>query len=631
MLCCIPYATFGAQLLGTSRQCYYRWKSSPPARLQSWSCMALQAPAILDVRASGFDANSGVSAWLRGIGVRQVRLACGLVMFSYIFSHFFNHALGNISYATMEAWLQFHLWWWRIPIVNATLYTAAATHFSLGLWALYQRRHFRYTVAEITQLILGLSIPLWLASHFGAQRVSGWVFGLVPTTYAAPLLAYWVARPHMIVVQFVLLTVAWTHACIGLYFWLRLKPFFKWAWPIFFAIAVLLPPLAMLGAHQGAREVIQLAMQPEWRAQHVKPIPIAQRVVIDEITLFYFPIGYGAAIALVFAARGVRALRERQRGMFTVSYPNRQVRVPKGMSVLEASLRFNIPHASVCGGRARCSTCRVRVVSDRGALPRPSGREAFVLARVGASADPSIRLACQLRPQTDVAVIPILPPNIGSSFVRGRHRVHIGEERYVVSMFVDMRGSTKLTEKRLAFDIVFLINQFVEAASKAITDAGGQPNQFVGDGVLALFGLDVDPATACQQALRAAALVASNIAYLNHQFATEVREPIQYGIGIHGGEVIVGDIGFRGHTVFTALGDSVNVAARLQDMTKALDCKAIISGEICAAAGIAPDALAHTQVDIRGRDEPMIVCTLADPTVLTSLLDPQPQLTPAEA
>ena len=152
--------------------------------------------------------------------------------------------------------------------------------------------------------------------------------------------------------------------------------------------------------------------------------------------------------------------------MFTVSYPNRQVRVPKGMSVLEASLRFKIPHASVCGGRARCSTCRVRVVSDRGALPRPSGREAFVLARVGASGDPSIRLACQLRPQTDVAVIPILPPNIGTDFVRSRQRINIGEERYIVSMFVDMRGSTKLAEERLPFDIVFLINRFVEAASQ---------------------------------------------------------------------------------------------------------------------------------------------------------------------
>ncbi|MGB3745622.1 MAG: adenylate/guanylate cyclase domain-containing protein [Xanthobacteraceae bacterium] len=591
--------------------------------------MSVLAPAIVDVRSPATDPAARITNWLRGIGVRQVRLACGLVMFSYIFSHFFNHALGNVSYALMETWLTFHIWWWRIPVVNVTLYIAAAIHFSLGLWALYQRRHFRYTIAELTQLLLGLSIPLWLASHFGVVRVAGWVFGRDPVNYAAPLFAYWVLRPHMIAVQFALLTIAWTHGCIGLYFWLRLKPFFKWAAPILLAIAVLLPPLAMIGAHHGAEEVTVLVKDPQWRAQHIKPMPPPQRAVVDEITLFYFPIGYAAALALVFVARGVRSLRERRRGMVTVSYPDKQVRVPKGLSILEASLRFKVPHASVCGGRARCSTCRVRVVSDRTALPRPSRREAFVLNRVGAG-DPSIRLACQLRPQTDVAVIPVLPAHIGVDFVRNRRRINIGEERYVVSMFVDMRGSTKLSEERLPFDIVFLINRFVDAASQAVTDAGGQPNQFVGDGVLALFGLDVDRATACRQALRAAALVASNVAYLNHQFVTEVRDPIQYGIGIHAGEVIVGDIGFRDHTIFTALGDAVNVAARLQDMTKTLECRAVISQEVASTAGIALDTLKRHRVEIRGRVEPMTVFTAEDPTVLASLIDPQSQTAETE-
>ena len=591
--------------------------------------MSVLAPAIVDVRSPATDLAARITNWLRGIGVRQVRLACGLVMFSYIFSHFFNHALGNVSYALMETWLTFHIWWWRIPVVNVTLYTAAAIHFSLGLWALYQRRHFRYTIAELTQLLLGLSIPLWLASHFGVVRLAGWVFARDPVNYAAPLFAYWVLRPHMIAVQFVLLTIAWTHGCIGLYFWLRLKPFFKWAAPILLAIAVLLPPLAMIGAHHGAEEVTVLAKDPQWRAQHIKPMPPPQRAVVDEIALFYFPIGYAGALALVFVARGVRSLRERRRGMVTVSYPDKQVRIPKGLSVLEASLRFKVPHASVCGGRARCSTCRVRVVSDRAALPRPSRREAFVLNRVGAG-DPSIRLACQLRPQTDVAVIPVLPPHIGADFVRNRRRINIGEERYVVSMFVDMRGSTKLSEERLPFDIVFLISRFVDAASQAVTDAGGQPNQFVGDGVLALFGLDVDRATACRQALRAAALVASNVAYLNHQFATEIRDPIQYGIGIHAGEVIVGDIGFRDHTIFTALGDAVNVAARLQDMTKTLECRAVVSEEVCSTAGIALDTLKRQRVEIRGRVEPMTVFTAEDPTVLASLIDPQSQTAEVE-
>ena len=590
--------------------------------------MALAAPAIIDIRPA--DKRPAIANWLRGIGVRQVRLACGLVMFAYIFSHFFNHALGNLSYDTMEAWLRFHVWWWRIPIVNFTLYAAATTHFMLGLWALYQRRHFRYTLVEITQLVFGLSIPLLVASHFGIVRLGGLLFGRDPPIYAAPLLAYWVARPYMIGVQFLLLTVAWTHACIGLYFWLRLKPFFKWAAPFLLAIAVLLPPLAMTGAHRGAHETIERAAQPQWRAEHIKVTPPAQRSVIDEITLFYFPIFYGAAIVLVFAARGVRALVESRRGTITVSYPDRRVRVPRGLSILEASLRFNVPHASVCGGRARCSTCRVRIVSDRGALPRPSGREAYVLARVGASANPSIRLACQLRPQTDVAVIPVLPANVGADFVRNRSRVNIGEERYVVSMFVDMRGSTKMAEARLPFDIVFLINRFLEAASQAVIDAGGQPNQFVGDGLLALFGLDVDPATACRQALRAAAMVASNVEYMNHEFASELQQPIQFGIGIHGGEVIIGDIGFRDHTVFTALGDAVNVAARLQDMTKTLNCTVVISDEVRNSAGIPPNALERTEVSIRGRDQPMTVCTVTEPTLLASLLDQQARLLSAE-
>ena len=258
-----------------------------------------------------------------------------------------------------------------------------------------------------------------------------------------------------------------------------------------------------------------------------------------------------------------------------------------------------------------------------------------MLRRVGASRDPAVRLACQLRPQADIAVIPLLPPNIGADFVRNRQRVNIGRECYIVSMFVDMRGSTKFAEARLPFDVVFLINRFLGAASQAVIDAGGQPNQFIGDGLLALFGLDVDPVTACRQAMRAAALVATNVEHLNHQFAADLRAPLQFGIGIHGGEVIIGDIGFRDRRVFTAIGDAVNVAARLQDLTKNLNCQVVISDETYNTAGVDPAALARTEVTIRGRDEPMMVRIAADPTVLASLVQQasgsaKPQLSVAQ-
>ena len=573
-----------------------------------------------DIRADGTAILSGLRVQLRGVGLRQVRITCGLIMFFYLASHFANHALGNISYDAMESWLRYHVWWWRNPLVNALLYSAASVHFSLGLWALYQRRHFRFKAAELAQLLLGLSIPVWLVAHLADARLSGVLFERPAPLYASVLYNYWVVRTFMEWIQFSLLIVAWAHACIGLYFWLRLKRFFRWAGPFLLAGAVLLPMLAILGVIHGARTVTELAKAPQWRAAHIAPIPPDQRITLDRIAT-YFPLGYLTLIGLVFVARGGRSLNERRGGTLTVSFPTRQVRVPRGLSVLEASLRFNIPHASICGGRARCSTCRVRVVSDHGALPPPSGREAFVLARIGASRDPSIRLACQLRPKSDVAVIPILPPHVGPEFVRAHQRTNIGEERYVVSMFVDMRGSTKLGERRLPYDMVFLINRFVEAASQAVTDAGGQPSQFFGDGVLALFGLDADPATASRQALRAAALVAVNVGYLNHQLATEVPAPIDYGIGIHAGDVIIGDVGFCGRTVFAALGNSVNVAARLQDMTKVLNCKLVVSEEVCKAAAISGDGLTAADINIRGHDAPISVRMVKDPTVLVSLLE----------
>src|SRR5258707_15820271 len=106
---------------------------------------------------------------------------------------------------------------------------------------------------------------------------------------------------------------------------------------------------------------------------------------------------------------------------------------------------------------------------------------------------------------------------------------------------------------------------------------------------------------------------------MKQELASELQEPIQFGMGVHGGEVIIGDIGFRDHTVFTALGDAVNVAARLQDMTKALNCTVVVSEEVCRNAGIPPDGLMRTEVPIRGRDQQMTVCASTDPASLAGL------------
>ena len=559
---------------------------------------------------------------LRGIGVRQVRLACGLVLFSYLVSHFLNHALGNISMDALADGVYYHTVFWQFLPVAIAFYTAALTHAGLGIWALYQRRQFRWKAIEPLQLVLGLSIPALIIAHITGVRLGETLFGH-EKLYPQVFYAYWVAWPYKILQMYAVLLIAWTHGCIGLYFWLRMRPFFTRAAPFLLSAAILIPTLAMLGLYQGGRSVVADSESTEWRAENLGPQQVgtaAEQDVLESI-VEYFLVGYLGLIGLVLLARGVRALAERRGGMINLSYGNgRTVRVPRGLSVLEASLRYSVPHASVCGGRARCSTCRIRVIGDVSALPEPSAREAFVLNRVGAS-DPSIRLACQLRPEADLSFFQLFVPHEMSANAHASHPHRIGQERYLVSMFVDMRGSTKLAENQLPFDTVFIVNRFLGAVSQAVIECGGQPNQFVGDGQLALFGLAANPQTACRQALRAAAMIAVNIDELNRFLSHDLREPIRFGIGIHGGEVILGDIGYRDHMVFTALGDAVNVAARLQDMTKILGCEAIVSEEVRITAGVAEDALPQQQVTIRGRTEPMIVRSVGDAKALSALVN----------
>ena len=568
---------------------------------------------------------------IRGISVRQIRLACGLILFSYLVSHFLNHALGNISMDALAGGVYYHTVFWQSLPVAITFYTAALLHAGLGIWALYQRRQFRWKAIEPLQLVLGLSIPALLIAHIAGVRLGQTLFGH-EKLYPQVLYAYWVAWPYKILQMYAVMLIAWIHGCIGLHFWLRMRTFYKRAAPFLLAAAVLIPTLAMLGLYQAGRSVVADSETAEWRAENLGPQQVgtaADQRVLDAI-VDYFLIGYLGLVGLVLAARGARAIAERRGGMINLSYGNgRTVRVPKGLSVLEASLRYNVPHASVCGGRARCSTCRIRVIGDCSTLPPPSPREAFVLTRVGAS-DPSIRLACQLRPESDLSFFQLFVPHAMSANAHASHPHRIGQERYLVSMFVDMRGSTRLAEKQLPFDTVFIVNRFLGAVSQAVIECGGQPNQFVGDGQLALFGLAASPQLACRQALRAAAMISVNVDELNRFLSHDLREPIRFGIGIHGGEVIIGDIGYRDHMVFTALGDAVNVAARLQDMTKSLGCEVIASEEVRITAGLADDALPQQEVAIRGRSEPMIVHVIGDAKTLSALVG-DAQMTAAEA
>src|SRR5579872_4659827 len=452
--------------------------------------------------------------------VWRLRLSTGLIMFTYVFLHFVNHSLANISFETAEQGAVLQEWLWRGPVGSAALYGAFAIHFSLAFWALYIRRSLRMGWIEGVRLALGLTIPLLLFRH-----VLGWRFGYtlydVHVIYRHALLYYFKLQPIVGVFQMTLFFVAWAHGCIGLYLWLRVKPHFHRVAPFLLIVAVVLPTAALLGIYQGQRAVgekmrTDAAFAADYRAASMRSHPDAL-AGIDRIGDWCF-IGYAGAFALLLVARGVRAVTERRGGRVRIAYPDgRSVRIPKGLSVLDASRRAGIPHASICGGRARCTTCRVRVLLGSETLGPPSPAETRALSALGV--DRAVRLACQLRPTSDISVWPLMPPEITMRDTGQLDLVETGAERFVTILFVDIRSSTQLVENRLPYDVVFILNRFFEAVGSAITAAGGMPNQFIGDGMMAIFGVDVGAAEACRQALEAARLIDWHLAEMNRALA----------------------------------------------------------------------------------------------------------------
>jgi adenylate cyclase len=283
-----------------------------------------------------------------------------------------------------------------------------------------------------------------------------------------------------------------------------------------------------------------------------------------------------------------------------------KIRALNGVSLLEALRNARIPHASVCGGRARCTTCRVYVSSGLDELDPPNELEARALNRI--KAGKGIRLACQLQPKADLAITPLVMAN--QSLAATLHSGGVqGHEEYVVAMFVDMRGSTNLGERVLAYDVVFILNRFFTELSTALSESHGHYAQFAGDGLMALYGLEPErKSRACADALAGAREMFRRIGILNEQLQREFGESVQMGIGIHGGDAIVGTMGPPSTPLLTAVGDNINIAARLEAQTKTLGCDLIVSTATLESEGIDYSADQVQQVEVRGRDNHVRIC-----------------------
>lgn len=406
-------------------------------------------------------------------------------------------------------------------------------HVLMALWALWQRRTLRMSIAEGFQAVLALCIPFLLPAHILATRGGHELFGL-NDSYLYEIIGVWVWLPQNAWILAAALLVVWSHGCIGMHLWLRLRPWYERARPWLLTAALLLPGLALSGFAGVGKQIALWAKDEAWRAAALASFRIGDNVnaLVDFVydTMDYVVAGTIIVIVLLLAGRWMRSQWARRGARIVITYPDgEEASVEPGLSVLDASRLLGIAHASICGGRGRCSTCRVRITEGAATLPPAGDDELKVLARVGAP--DSVRLACQLKPTADVSVIPLLPPNVGVQGRQAKPDYLQGSEREIAVLFADLRAFTKFSESKLPYDVVFALNQYFRGMGQAVEEAGGHLDKFIGDGVMALFGVRGDLEQGCQQALAAAAGMSHALEHLNHQLRHDLDQPLRMGIG----------------------------------------------------------------------------------------------------
>lgn len=542
------------------------------------------------------------SLW-RGNWVTRTRIVSGLILLTYALFHFLNIGMGLFSPAAMDVMRESRQAISRSLVGTILLYGALLIHAALAVSALVGRGTLRMPLREAVQLAFGLTIPFFLITHiiftrgahewFGVNDQYGYLIGLIWGSASA-----WT--------QSALLLVVWIHGCIGLHVWLRGQSWWRRSQPWLIALAVLVPGFALVGFVAEGRRIAEAfgdadQAQALLRSYNWPDAP-AFAVLIDwkeyALKLVWLVIGLSAAIY------GLRRLW-RGRQSVSISYVDGpKISAPKGLTLLEMSRARGVPHTSLCGGKGRCTTCRVVIAEGAENLHPASAAEARSLAAVGAP--PGTRLACQIRPIEPLSVFRVFQPD-GS-----RRRAHAsqGVERRLAILFLDMRGFTARTTGQLPYDVVFLLNRFFDAIVPAITNAGGTVDKYLGDGLLAVFET-VDEATSARAALAAASGIGTGLEQFNQGLEQEGAPPVRIGIGLHLGDVVLGEIG-AGRAPRTIIGDAVNTASRLEAKTKELGVPLLATRALLDSAGVETSSHSFITLELRGVDAPVEALAIRD-------------------
>lgn len=533
---------------------------------------------------------------------RELRMWAGLVLFAFVTMHLMNHALGVLGVQTMEAAQEWRVFLWRTWPGTIALYGAAAVHVGLALKRIAFRRACRMPFEEGVQICLGLAIPMLVIDHAIGTRYGSAYLGTDDSYQAILRILY----PEQVAWQTALVLVAWFHGIIGIHYVIRHKPWFGRVRELGFALAFALPLLAIAGFVSAGREALTLDLPgpvytPEQMAGLHQAADLSHQLLA------------GTAALVIATMLGVALLR-RMRGTVPIRFVGHgEIALRPGSTLLEASRENCIPHPSLCGGRGRCSTCRVLVLSGQEALPEPNPVERKVLRRISAPAN--VRLACQIRPRHPLCVQILLPPITRETELNWEEEEYKwGVDRKISVLFVDIRAFTTLTKKQLPADTVLLVNRFLQEITQAAEAHGGRISMYLSDGAMAIFGLDGQRGMGSRDAIAAGRDMLRVARMLDAELGSALPMPLRIGIGIHCGPAVIARVGDaeRGYTI-TALGETVSIASRLEAATKELLADMLVSEAALQASRATLPGSTIREVPMRGHDTPIKAYAFSEP------------------
>ncbi len=261
-----------------------------------------------------------------------------------------------------------------------------------------------------------------------------------------------------------------------------------------------------------------------------------------------------------------------------------EVEAVSGETIVDAALRTGQVIAHICGGRARCSTCRVEIVQGREHLSPPGKEEQAVARRLRFA--PGVRLGCQARVHGDVSVRRLVQENgekseVASLYVVGPETGTTGVEKEIHIMFADIIGFTAFSENLLPYDVIHVLNHFFHSMGEVISRHGGHIDTYLGDGFMARFEGE-SPRRGALRAVQAGLEMLEEIEKLRPYLQELFHKDFAIRIGLHFGDVVAGTVGAAGRKKTTIIGDAVNVASRIEAANKQLGTHFLVSADIYA-------------------------------------------------